>query len=134
MSVLDENNVAIVDTEEQIITTKIPVGANPAHLVINPDGSRVYVQNYHGSGISVVNTATNSVMETIDLTQTGYLAMSPDGNHLWAGRRFYDGQVSIIDTTTNIITASVPAGTYPTGLAFSPDGAKSTWRMMTVTM
>jgi YVTN family beta-propeller protein len=124
VSVWDENSVAILDTEEQTITTKISVGTNPAHLVINPDGSRVYVQNYHGSSISVLNTATNSVMETIDLTQTGYLAMSPDGHHLWAGRRFFNGQVSIIDTTTNTITASVPAGTYPTGLAFSPDGAK----------
>jgi len=124
VSVWDENSVAILDTDSLTVTTKIPVGANPADLVINPDGSRVYVQNYHGDSISVVNTAINSVIETIDLTQTGFLAMSPDGNYLWAGRRFFDGQVSIIDTTTNTVTESAPAGTYPNGLAFSPDGAK----------
>ena len=35
-----------------------------------------------------------------------------------------NGTVSVIDTTTNTVTASAPAGMSPIGVAISPDGTK----------
>jgi YVTN family beta-propeller protein len=34
------------------------------------------------------------------------------------------GTVSVIDTTTDTVTATVPVGSYPTGVAISPDGTR----------
>jgi YVTN family beta-propeller protein len=36
---------------------------------------------------------------------------------------YYDGTVSVIDTTTNEVTATIPVGASPTSLAASPDGS-----------
>ncbi len=35
-----------------------------------------------------------------------------------------DNNVSVIDTATNNVTATVHVGIYPTGVAVSPDGTK----------
>ena len=35
-----------------------------------------------------------------------------------------DNTVSVIDTATNNVTATVPVGTYPCGVAVTPDGTK----------
>ena len=35
-----------------------------------------------------------------------------------------DNTVSVIDTATNTVTATVPVGSYPWGVAVSPDGTK----------
>ena len=36
----------------------------------------------------------------------------------------YSNNVSVIDTETNTITATVPVGNWPYGVAVSPDGKK----------
>ena len=35
-----------------------------------------------------------------------------------------DNTVSVIDTATNTVTATVPVGSYPIGVAVTPDGTK----------
>src|SRR5579872_5773091 len=37
---------------------------------------------------------------------------------------FTDGTVSVIDTTNNMVTATITVGTNPTNLVVSPDGTK----------
>ena len=36
---------------------------------------------------------------------------------------FFDGTVSVIDSATKTVTATIPVGTLPSSVAFSPDGA-----------
>lgn len=36
-----------------------------------------------------------------------------------------DNTVSVIDTSTNAVTATIPVGNFPTGVVFSPDGARA---------
>jgi YVTN family beta-propeller protein len=40
----------------------IPVGGFPAGLAVTPDGSEVYVVNGHSDNVSVIATATNTVV------------------------------------------------------------------------
>jgi YVTN family beta-propeller protein len=81
----------------------------------------------NGSSISVVDTATHTVVQTIKLT--GQLVrpmgavVSPDGQRLYVstGR---GGTVIAVDTATNMAVGSVAVGTRPWGIALSPDGAR----------
>ncbi len=49
------------------VVARIAVGRNPRGLTLSPDGKRLYVANRLDDSITVVNTATNRVVTTIDL-------------------------------------------------------------------
>jgi YVTN family beta-propeller protein len=43
----------------------IPVGGSPNGVAITPDGSKVYIANATSNTVSVIDTATNTVVSTI---------------------------------------------------------------------
>ena len=49
------------------VLTRIPVGHNPRGVLLSPDGSRLYVANRLDDTISVIDTRTEKVADTIDL-------------------------------------------------------------------
>jgi YVTN family beta-propeller protein len=49
------------------------------------------------------------------------LALSPDGRHAYVSS-YGSNSVSVIDTGSNTVTATIPVGQYPAGVAVSPDG------------
>jgi YVTN family beta-propeller protein len=60
----------------------IRVGNRPFWVAVSPDGSLAYVTNLNlnAGTVSVINTATNTVIDTIPVgTQPFGVAVSPDG-------------------------------------------------------
>lgn len=55
---------AVAAPAAEVIAT-IPVGATPFGIAATPDGSRVYVSNSTGGSVSVIDTASQSVISTI---------------------------------------------------------------------
>ena len=51
------------------------------------------------------------------------IAVSPDGSKVYVTNE-YSNTVSVIDTATNTVTATVPVESYPSGVAVSPDGTR----------
>jgi YVTN family beta-propeller protein len=49
------------------VTARIPVGHNPRGIVLSRDGKRLYVANRLDDSISVIDTAADAVVSTIDL-------------------------------------------------------------------
>jgi YVTN family beta-propeller protein len=49
------------------VTARIPVGHNPRGVLLSQDGKRLYVANRLDDNISVIDTATEKVVSTIDL-------------------------------------------------------------------
>ena len=49
------------------LSARIPVGANPRALALNPAGDRLVVANYLDDSLSVIDTASNRVIQTIPL-------------------------------------------------------------------
>jgi YVTN family beta-propeller protein len=47
------------------VTATVAVGTNPFGVAVHPDGSRVYVANVGSSTVSVIDTATNTVIATV---------------------------------------------------------------------
>ena len=63
MSVIAVNRTA--NSYDSIIAT-IPVGTEPYALALTPRGRKLYVANSRSNNVSVIDTATNRVVKTID--------------------------------------------------------------------
>ena len=42
------------------VTTKVPLGAEPWAMAVNPVTNKIYVSNYDDSSVTVIDGATNS--------------------------------------------------------------------------
>jgi YVTN family beta-propeller protein len=68
----DANTVSVIDPGRDIVTGTIGVGSGPVGVDVTPDGKKVYVGNGNSngtSGVSVIDAATNTVVDTITTGQ-----------------------------------------------------------------
>ncbi|MEV6841588.1 hypothetical protein AB0N17_45415 [Streptomyces sp. NPDC051133] len=95
------------------------VATSPAWATPGPNA---YVTNLNSNDVSVIDTTTNTVADTIPVgnSQTG-IAITPDGLHTYVTNSD-SGNVSVIDTTTNTVADTIPVGNGPTGIAITSDG------------
>jgi YVTN family beta-propeller protein len=83
-----------------------------------------YVTNVNDNTVSVIDTASNSVVATIPVG--GFpdgVATTPDGIRAYVTNAF-DSTVSVIDTASNKVIATIPVGSAPAGVAITPDGTR----------
>ena len=100
-------------------------GAFPLAVVVNPAGTTYYITGLRFPGsIAVADVATNVIATTIGDSWFGLLAISSDGRRLYAPSS-RDNTLALVDTASNTIAATVPVGTYPYGVALTPDGRKA---------
>src|SRR5262252_9638568 len=60
-----DNAVAVLDTSTDPVLSTIAVPAGPHGIVITPDGRQVYVNSDGASTVSVVDTSTDSISQSI---------------------------------------------------------------------
>ena len=118
--------VSVIDTATNTVeAVTIPVGTNPSGVAVTPDGTHVYVTNPQSYTVSVIATATNTVVTTVGVG-VGYfpqgVAVAPDGKHAYVANNnnTTTGTVSVIDTATNTVVATVPVGFGPFAVAIMP--------------
>ena len=71
------NTVAVIDSMTNAVITTIPVPNIPEGLSVTPDGSKVYAVDYGGtqpSTVSVISTASNTVVATVNNVGSGSMA------------------------------------------------------------
>ena len=109
-------------TATNSIVAEIQVGGYPLGMAVSSDGNHVYVANDIDGTVSVIQTCSNTVIDTITVgDQTASdVAVTPDGNYLYV----VDGvdKVYVIQTTTNSVIDSITVGSDPANVAISPDG------------
>jgi YVTN family beta-propeller protein len=128
------NTVSVIDLATHTVTSTITVGETPIGVAFSPDGAHAYVPNGGSDTVSVIDTATKTVATTIPIAGADdsrpcpvSVAVSPDGAHAYVANAFFhapNGAVSVIDTTTNSVIATIPVGAIPDVVAVSPDGAR----------
>ena len=52
----------MIDTATDTVSATIPVGLAPLGVAVKPDGSKAYVANRSANTVSVIDTATNTVI------------------------------------------------------------------------
>jgi YVTN family beta-propeller protein len=81
-----------------------------------------YVANGVSNNVSVIDTATNTVVATIPVgTFPIAVAVTPDGTHVYVTNNG-SNNVSVIRTATNAVVKTIPVGSGPYGVAVTPDG------------
>lgn len=123
---LSDNHVAVIDSRTFSIVARIPVGLCPYLLGVAPDGQWVYVANYCTDDVSIIDAATHSVIDNIDVAEHGGdgpygVAITPDGTYLYVSNWLSDN-VSVIETATNSVVASIDVANVGLGIAMTPDG------------
>jgi DNA-binding beta-propeller fold protein YncE len=89
-------------------------------LTMAADGSTVWSA---GTGrIYVVDTVRDRVVKKLPLYEAALLAVSPDGRWLWTGGGFSNHQITLIDSATGNLGATIPFQPQLRGIAFTPDG------------
>jgi YVTN family beta-propeller protein/VCBS repeat-containing protein len=147
--VTNSNGVSVIDTATHTVidadpatpaVDAIPVGT-PLAVAFSPDGSFAYVTHEGGGTVSVIDTVTHTVIDTdadtpaVDAIPVGsgpgLVAFSRDGSLAYVTNANSD-TVSVIDTATHTVVDinpatpgvdGIPVGSYPTGVAVSPDGS-----------
>lgn len=126
--------VIVIDlVNNTVVGVPIPVGQEPLGLAITPDGSQVFVANNESFSVSVISTATDTVIDTIQLGVSTNptvvdIAILPDGSRAYVSvddpndAENNPGQVYIIDVATHAVTPGPIVGVFPQQIAASPDG------------
>ncbi len=125
--------------------TQIAVGGQPEAIDISPDGRELWVGHNADGGISVIDTASNTVKETFKVGALPIrLKFSPDGkivlvsdprgqgesskeNNLTALQALdpASGTVIVVDALTRKIIKRISVGGVPLGIQFSADGTRA---------
>ncbi|HKY44653.1 MAG TPA: YncE family protein, partial [Pyrinomonadaceae bacterium] len=85
--------------------------------------TRAYVVNAHSDSVSVIDTATFSVIATIPVgSSPSDVAVTPNGRFVYVAN-FFGNSVSVISAATNTVVATIPMGTFVRGMAMNPNGS-----------
>jgi YVTN family beta-propeller protein len=110
------NYISVIDSLTNTVSDTIisPAGSDgPRGVTVL--GDYVYVANYRSDNVSVIDTNTNEVVDTIDV------GAGPRGIVGYNGKiyveNFDEGTVSVIDTGDNEVEASIVVGHSPSGIA-----------------
>jgi YVTN family beta-propeller protein len=110
------NTVSVIDAATDTVIHTFNVGVEPVGIVFSPDGEHAYVANQGGT-VSVIDTSTNSVADTINAGEAVGIAITPDGQHLYVSAYKGGDTVTVIDTSNDTVTGTIGVGSVPEFLA-----------------
>jgi YVTN family beta-propeller protein len=84
----------------------------------------IYVSNNAGDTVSVIDAATNKVVQTIeDMELTEAVVASPDGSRIYINKGSENALV-VMDRKTGKVIKKVPLSGYPNDIAITNDGKR----------
>ena len=118
----ERGGVHIIDPDAWVEVAFIETGAGAHGILLSRDQSRIYVSNRNGGSMSVIDLATNEVVDQWDIPggSPDMGQLNPDGTQLWISGR-YHSEVYVIDTTTGQLISRIPTDPGPHGLTYFPN-------------
>lgn len=132
----------VIDEATLAVRGEVEVGLLPSGLAANAGGSRVYVANANSDTVTAVDTATDTVAETIAVrpderlmfgSSSNALALSPDGSRLYVCNGT-NNAVAVVELSgaarggdgpaASRLLGFIPTGWYPGAVVVSPDGGR----------
>ena len=111
-----------VDAVVGTVAVTVALGNGPRGVAITPAGTRAYVANNGSDDVSVIDTATNKVIDTIAVGALAFplgIAINPAGTRAYVVNNG-SNNVSVIDTATHAVVASVAVAYKPFGVTVNP--------------
>jgi YVTN family beta-propeller protein len=125
------DTVSVIDESTNTVTATIDVGEYPEGVAFDSANGDVYVANFGTDTVSVIDGSTNTVTATIDVgvepveVDPYGVAVDPATDEIYVTNIMGDwpnetGTVSVIDGSTNTMTATIDVGSGPFGVAVDP--------------
>jgi YVTN family beta-propeller protein len=116
--------ISVIETAGSAPSKTVKVGRAPAHLLLTPDQSLLFVANRESDTVSAIRTADLTLAGTISVGRAPFaMALSPDAKRLYVGN-VQAGTISVIDTGALVVIETRKSGAMPYGAAVTPDGAR----------
>lgn len=135
-SVRDREVVVLSQTMPKRVISRIKIDGNPNRMILNADGTRLYVTSDNSDRLDVVDTGSNKILTSLSLrVPVGWgpnahlpgaapnaLALSPDGNWLYVTEGGINavGVVSLSPIPT--LVGLIPTAWQPNDVSVSSDG------------
>jgi YVTN family beta-propeller protein len=104
----------------------IPVGKAPEGIDISPDDSEVWAANSGDGTVSIIDTKTKKVKETVNVgtKRSNRLKFTPDGRVVLISD-IATGDLVVIETATRKEVKRLKVGSSTEGILILPDGSKA---------
>ena len=120
----DDDSISIFSTASDTRTAKLRTGTEPSAVVIHPDSQTAFVANRADATVvkieSIQGSPTLSSLVDVGSEPTG-LALSPSGATLYVAE-WAEGRISVIDTATMTVTATIDNPSNPRSVAVTNNG------------
>jgi YVTN family beta-propeller protein len=132
--------VSVVDLAQGKEETSIAVGLHPCGLALSRDGKQLFVANANSDTVSVIDTATNQVVETIEVAPAealpfgsapNALALGADGSTLYVANGG-NNAVAVVRLgalagasgaqSASVVEGFIPTGWYPGSVVVTASG------------
>lgn len=120
------NEVAVIDTTSRMVIATIQGIGSPLGIatVSTSNGFEVFVCNYQGGNIIVIDGKSNLITHTIPVTGNPVaIAITPNGKKGFIASRNNNGKVNVIDTSSYLPSTDILLNAdQPQSVGISPDG------------
>jgi YVTN family beta-propeller protein len=122
--------VSVIAIDRPRLLGRIPTGAHASGLALSPDGRRLYVANATSDTLSVIDTSTDTVVRTADLSpypkapmgsMPNAVAVSPDGKTVYVANGG-NNDVAVVDAESFAVRGLIPTAWFPSAVMASADG------------
>jgi YVTN family beta-propeller protein len=116
--------VFVIDTSSYKVVGHFTVPVRPRSVDFLSNAAIGFIPSESKGQLNVIDTATPKVLKTIDLpagSRPMRVRVSPDNSRVYVsdGRA---GTVTVLDSQTYAVQATIKVGTRPWGIVLSPDG------------
>lgn len=105
--------------------THVAVGKGPEGIDISPDDREVWVAHRGDGGLSIIDTGTDKVKETLKVGRSPIrVKFTPDGKRVLVSDA-QGGEVVVFDASTRKEIKRIQVGAVPVGILMQPDGRRA---------
>lgn len=103
--------------------TQIAVGRGPEGIDLSPDGRELWTAHSQDGGVSIIDTATTKVKETLPAMtkRSNRLKFTPDGKRVLISD-LESGDLLVLDAAGRRLEQRLALGGMPVGILVAPDG------------
>lgn len=118
----DHDNVWVFDAQTLDHVGTITFQGNAVETAFSPDGQTLYISNFRGAKVMVVDVASLQIRAEVDVgLDPKTIVLSPDGSIIYVAN-YAGNSVSVVDAARLVEVRRIRAGIQPRGMAVASDG------------
>ena len=119
-------SLSVINATDNTVLTTIDDACfvSPEWVIVNPAGTFAYVVNRQGDSVCVVDTSTNTVVDSVGVGSEPRSAVVTCDNAFLYVANNSSGDVTKVRTSDNTVVDTISTGGAPRNLAITPDCAK----------